>query len=161
MLLALLALSGCASLGALARVLQAPVFRAGDQQSEIRLLGPSAGRPLGGASVRIWTRVSNPNPVGLTLSAIRGSLALEGIEAAGVDFPLGLPLQARGESVVPLDVSLSFSDLPRLAQLLPRALGQGSVGYRLNGTVTVDAGILGQPSFGPSTLLEGSLRATR
>lgn len=156
-----LLLSGCATLGALARV-QPLTFRvAGGQQSEIRLLGPSLQRPLGGASVRLYAEVGNPNPIGLTLSTVRGVLALEGIDAAQVDLPLGLPLTAGGQSVIPLDISVSFSEVPRLAQLLPTVFNRGAVDYRLNGTFAVDAGVLGTPSFGPSTLLQGTLRTAR
>jgi hypothetical protein len=161
-LLLLALVGGCASLGALAQAIQAPTFRAAaGQQSQIRLVGPSLDRPLGGVTVRLFTEVSNPNPVGITLAALRGTLALEGTDAARVDFPLGLPLAAGGSSVVPLDISISFADLPRLAQIVPQALNRGSVGYQLNGTVAVDAGMLGQPSFGPMQLLAGTLNAGR
>ena len=61
--------SACASLGllgSLGGLVQPPRFtEAEDQPAEIRLVGPSADRPIGGAVVRIWTRVSNPNRVWL------------------------------------------------------------------------------------------------
>lgn len=158
-LLLLLAAPGCATLG---QVLQPPRFEvASDRQPEIRLLAPSLQRPLGGATVRLWASVGNPNPVGLVLSAVRGTLALEGVPAAEVDFPLGLPLSAQEETVIPLDISVGFADLPRLAEILPRAVTQGSVDYRLNGTLAVDAGLLGQPTFGPMTLLQGDIPTRR
>ena len=161
-LLALAALSGCAALGGLNQVIQAPRFAvAGTAQPEIRLVGPSAQRPLGGASVRLWAEVSNPNPVGVVLSSLQGRLALEGVNAADVSFPLGLPLAATQDTVIPLDIAVSFADLPRLAEIIPRALGQGRVGYRLDGTVGVDAGILGRPSFGPMLLLQGNIDTRR
>lgn len=163
LLLALAALlPGCASLGGLAQALQAPRFEiAPGQQAQLTLLPPGPGRPLGGASIRLWAQVTNPNPLGLTLSRLAGGLALEGIEAAQVEFPLGLPLPASGSAVVPLDFAVSFSEIPRLAQLVPRAVTGGAVAYRLNGTATLDAGILGQPSFGPMTLLQGSIQTRR
>src|SRR5688572_21704546 len=87
---------GCASLEGLRALIQPPRFEQADgRQSEIRLTGPSVGAPTGGATVRLWTRVSNPNGFGLTLGTLRGTLHLEGSRAATVDFPLGLPLQAR------------------------------------------------------------------
>jgi hypothetical protein len=157
-----LGLAGCASLGALAQAIQAPTFRAASgQQSQIRLLAPGLDHPLGGLSLRLYTEVTNPNPIGITLAALRGDLALEGTNAAKVDFPLGLPLAAGGSSVVPLDVSISFADIPRLAQIIPQALNRGSVAYSLNGTVSVDAGVLGQPTFGPMRLVEGSVSTVR
>lgn len=156
-----LALSGCAGLG-LENVLQAPTFRVdGQQQAQLRLLGPSAGSPLGGAAVRLYARVGNPNPVGLTLTRLVGNLQLQGQNAARVDFPLGVPLQANGEVVVPIDIALDFDDLPGLANIARNALTGGAIAYSLNGTVGVDAGLLGQPVFGPMDLVQGNLRVTR
>jgi hypothetical protein len=62
--LASLFLSGCASLGALARAVQPPRFQVASRfEPELRLLGPSLQRPLGGAAVRLYADVSNPNPI--------------------------------------------------------------------------------------------------
>lgn len=153
-------LSGCASLGGLA-ALQPPQFEvAPGQQAELRLIGPTAQNPLGGASIRLYARVTNPNPLGITLSTLAGQLALEGTQAAEVNFPLGLPLQAGGETVVPLDIVVGFANLPGLANVISNAVSRrGSLGYQLNGTVGVDAGILGRPTFGPMTLLQGNVQA--
>src|SRR5687767_5370458 len=88
-----LAVMGCAALGELRGLVQAPRFeQEPGRQAEIRLLGPSGALPSGGAGVRLWTRVSNPTPFGLTLGTLRGTLHLEDSRAADVDFPLGLPL---------------------------------------------------------------------
>jgi hypothetical protein len=111
--------------------------------------------------VRLWARVDNPNALGISLSAVQGALALEGTKAADVDFPLGLPLLAGQDTIIPLDINISFSDLPGLADVAARLLTRSSVNYRLDGTVTVNAGPLGNPSFGPSTLLDGSLSIRR
>lgn len=155
------ALSGCAGMG-LEQVLQAPTFRVdGSQQAQLRILPPSFDRPLGGAAVRLYARVVNPNPVGFTLTRLVGNLRLEGRDAARVDFPLGVPLQAGGETLVPLDIALDFDDLPGLAEVARNAVTGRPINYALHGTVGVDAGMLGQPSFGPMTLLTGELRATR
>jgi hypothetical protein len=154
-------LAGCAGLG-LGDVIQAPRFSvASGRQAELRLIGPSAGRPLGGAAVRLWARVENPNALGISLRAVQGALALEGTKAADVDFPLGLPLVAGQDTIIPLDINISFSDLPGLADVAARLITRNSVNYRLDGTVTVNAGPLGNPSFGPSTLLDGSLSIRR
>ena len=159
-LLVAMALSGCATLSQLG--IQAPQFRVDNaQQAQLRLLGPAPGRPIGGASVRLYARVSNPNPIGLTLQTLAGGLELGGRNAARVDFPLGLPLQAGQETMVPLDFTIDFNDVPGLADVLVRAVSGRSIQYRLNGTVGVDAGLLGQPTFGPMTLLEGDVRVTR
>jgi hypothetical protein len=156
-------LAGCAAASTLLRdVLRPPVFEAaGNRPAEFRLLGPSAQRPLGGASIRLYAHVRNPNPLGITLSQLAGSLFLEGTQAAQVNFPLGMPLKAQGDAIVPLDISLNFSDVPALATVAQRALTGRPLAYRLNGTVAVDAGPLGRPTFGPMNLLEGSVRPFR
>jgi hypothetical protein len=124
-----------------------------------RRLEPSApGRPLGGATVRLWTRVRNPNPFGVTLTTLDGTLLLEGSRAATASFPLGLPLEARQESVIPLDLSLSFADLPRLGGVARRVAERQPVAYTLEGTIGVNAGRLGQPVFGPMPLVRGEIR---
>ena len=154
-------MTACAGLN-LGNVLQPPRFSiAQGYSSELRLIGPSTQSPLGGAGVRIWARVQNPNPFGLALAALEGSLALEGTRAANVNFPWGVPLLAQADTVVPIDMTIRFSDLPGLANLATRLLTRSSVAYQLDGTVTVDAGVLGQPKFGPSTLLQGDLNVRR
>jgi hypothetical protein len=154
-----LALGGCAGLEQLRGLVQPPRFeQAPGQEAEVRLLGPSASQPLGGAGVRIYTQVSNPNTFGLTLGTLRGTLHIEGSRAADVDFPLGLPLRAGEQTTVPIDLSVSFSDLPGLANVIRRAANRQPLAYQLEGTVGVDAGRLGQPTFGPMTILRGELR---
>lgn len=154
-----LAVSSCAGLESLRGLVQAPRFeQTPDRPAEIRVQGPSLGQPLGGAAVRLWTRVTNPNPFGLTLGTLAGTLHIEGTRAADVDFPLGLPLRASGEAVVPIELSISFSDLPGLANVIRRAASRQPLAYQLEGTIGVDAGQLGQPTFGPMTLLRGEMR---
>jgi Late embryogenesis abundant protein len=154
------ALSGCATLAQLG--IQAPQFSVDNTQpAQLRLVGPSFGHPQGGAAIRLYARVRNPNPVGLTLARLAGGLNLEGRNAAQVDFPLGVPLRASSEAVVPLDIIVNFNDIPGLADVLLRAASGQSIRYNLQGTVGVDAGVLGQPSFGPMSLLSGAVRVTR
>jgi hypothetical protein len=63
--------------------------------------------------------------------------------------------------VIPLDVVVGFANLPGLANVVANAVTRGSVGYQLNGTVGVDAGLLGTPTFGPMMLLQGDVQARR
>lgn len=154
--LALVTWAGCAELNRLGPLVQPPRFeQAPGRRAEIRLFGPTSGRPLGGAGVRLWAKISNPNAFGLTLGTLKGTLYLEDLRAADADFPLGLPLAARQETVVPIDISFSFSDLPGLGDVVRRATSRQPLAYRLDGTIGVDAGPLGQPVFGPMTLLRG------
>ena len=157
-----LATAGCATLGPLAQIVQPPRFRQADNQpAQIRLIAPSLRNPTGGAGVRIWLEVTNPNSFGFTLSTVNATLALEGTRAATGDFPLGLPLRAGEQSVVPLDLTVSFADVPGLASVARQAATGGAVDYQLDGTVGVEAGRLGTPTFGPMLLTRGELRAVR
>ena len=138
------------ALGPLGALIQPPRFeQVPDQPAEIRLQG------LAGAGIRLWTKVTNPNPFGLRLGTLKGTLYLENSRAADADFPLGLSLAAGSDSVIPIDISISFADLPGLSGVARRILARQSGPYRLEGTVGVDAGRLGQPVFGPMTLLRG------
>ena len=154
-LLALLvtSLSGCATLQGLQSFIQPPRFEQDHgSRSEIRLQGTS------GAAVRIWTRVSNPNSFGITLGTLQGTLRLEGSRAATVDFPLGLPLQARSEDIVPIDISVDFRDVPGLGQAITRAITRQPIAFEIDGTIGVDVGRFGMQTLGPMTWLRGELR---
>lgn len=156
-----LLLAGCATVAELIRV-EPPRFQAAEgRRSELLLLGPSQQRPLGGAAIRVWARVQNPNAFGLTLSTVEGDLLLEGARAAAVDLPLGLPLRAHQDTVVPIDLAVSFADVPGLADAAVRLLTERTVEYRLDGRFGVDAGAFGRPTFGPTTLLRGELDVRR
>ena len=143
----------CAALQQLQAFIQPPRFEQDDQsRSEIRLRGVT------GASVRIWTRVQNPNSFGVTLGTLRGTLNLEGSRAATVDFPFGLPLQARGEEIVPIDISVDFRDVPGLGQAISRAVSRQPIAFDLEGTIGIEAGRLGMQTLGPMTWLRGEIR---
>jgi hypothetical protein len=155
-------LAGCAGFEQFRQLVQAPKFeQAPGRRAEIRLVGPRSDLPIGGATVRLWTRVSNPNAFGLTLGTLRGTLYLQDSHAADADFPLGLPLRAGEDTEIPIDLSISFSDLPGLADAIRRTIDRQPLPYRFEGTIGVDAGRLGTPVFGPMTLLTGELQPVR
>jgi hypothetical protein len=157
-----LVLAGCAGLQQLAQIVQPPRFaQVEGRPAELRFFGPSGSMPAGGAGVRLWLDVTNPNPFGLTLSTVNATLSLEGSHAATGDFPLGLPLTAGQSSVVPLDLSISFTDIPGLAGALRQLATGGTADYELDGTIGVEAGRLGNPTFGPMRLVSGELRVIR
>jgi hypothetical protein len=156
-----LTLSACTALEQLRAFVQPPRFEEAEgRRAEIRLLGPGVDRPLGGAGIRLWAHVTNPNAFGFTLATLRGTLFLEETRAATADLPLGLPLAARGETTFPIDLTISFNDVSGLANTIQRALGRQPLAYRLDGTVGVDTGRYGTPTFGPMTLLRGDINGT-
>lgn len=151
-----LAMQGCAGLN-LNALVQPPRFeQAPGQRAEIRLQGPSGSQPVGGAGVRLWAKVTNPNTFGLMLQTVKGTLFLEDSRAADLDFPLGLPLSARQETVIPIDLAISFSELPALGGVARRLMNRETVPYHLEGTIGLDVPRVGQGMvFGPMTLLRG------
>jgi hypothetical protein len=156
--IAALVASSCATLGPLGSLVQPPRFaEARDQPAEVRIVPPTAGNALGGATVRLWTRVSNPNPFGFTLTSLEGTLYLEDTRAATSNFPLGLPLAAGADTVIPIEFIVSFADLPNLVGVVRRAASREPVGYRFEGTVGIDAGRFGSPVLGPMTFMRGTL----
>ena len=48
---------------------------------------------------------------------------------------------------MPIELSISFSDLPGLADVVRRAARREAVEYRLDGTIGVDAGQTGSAGF--------------
>jgi hypothetical protein len=128
-----------------------------------------------------WVRAAAILAAGLalygcaTLRALRAFVQPLHIEAA-CDRPaelrlaggrLGLPdaatlrLWARVENPNTFGLTLSaidgaVSDLPSLGGVIGRAVGGNPLAYRLEGRIT-----LGQPTFGPSTLLRGEVQAFR
>ena len=112
----------------LSAIVQPPRFTtASGRNAEIRLLGPSASRPLGGAAIRIWAHVENPNTFGLNLTRLAGDLFLSDTRAADVSFPLGLPLTAQQDTIIPIEIALSFSELEGLADVVRRVLSSNKV----------------------------------
>lgn len=161
LVLALFFIAGCGAIGPLGRVIQPPRFEQADRPADIRLFGPSVTSPAGGAGITLWLEVTNPNAFGFTLSTLATTLLLEGQRAATGDFPLGLPLEAGHTSVVPISLSISFADLPGMAGILRQAVSGRPVDYQLDGTVGIDAGRFGQPTFGPMLLMRGELSVIR
>ena len=57
--------------------------------------------------------------------------------------------------------SISFSDLAGLSRIVRSAADGQAVPYQLDGTIGIDAGRLGQPTFGPTLLFRGELSTRR
>jgi hypothetical protein len=158
-LLLALVTANCGGIAALQRIVQPPRFeQAPERPAEISFTAPSLSNPAGGAGVTVWLQVTNPNPFGFTLTTLDTELMLEGSRAATGSFPLGLPLGALQQTVIPLDLAISFADLPGIGAALRRATTGNALVYELHGTIGIDAGPIGQPTFGPLRLMTGELR---
>jgi hypothetical protein len=156
-LLLALVVSACAGLQNLLNI-ESPRFELVSDRESVLSLDPVSiltDEPF--VVVRLWTRVTNPNSFGLTVSRLEGDVFLEGREMAEVDLPLGLPLLAARDTVIPLELRFGIPSLGSLGALGQALLARRPVRYRLDGTIGVDAGALGEPTFGPRTWLQGEV----
>jgi hypothetical protein len=159
--LILLGAAGCAGLTRLLGV-EAPRFESAPGREHTLSLDPLtllSGNPL--ATLTVWARVTNPNSFGLTVSTLQGDVVLEGRALAAFDLPLGVPLLAARDTVIPLRIRFGLPALSALEGLGTALLSGGTVAYRLDGVLGVDAGALGTPSFGPRTWLAGEVDVLR
>ena len=115
---------------------------------------PTFGRS-GTAYLTMQLLVNNPNPLPLRLADIAGTFVLDGSKVADISLP-DVALPARGEASQRADLALPLT-LDTLGSALRVARGQ-QVSYRVDGTFTADLGLLGRPSFGPYTLVQGVLQ---
>ena len=151
-----LGLSACATLGALGLGLRPLRFEAArDRPAELRLGGGRLGLP-DAATLRLWAHeaaqlagyvyvdITGRDPGGY----VRDAKAM--VEQM-VKLPSGYRLEWSG----------SFQAMERAGGVIARAVSGQPLAYRLEGRFTVDAGPLGTPSFGPSTLLRGEVRPFR
>jgi len=148
---AILLLSGCAALQTLG-IVPLRISDPGDRPAELRLVG------LSGAALRLWARVENPNRFGVTLRDVVGEVFIADAEAVAANFPLGVPLAAAQDTIIPFDIAIRFDNLPGLARVVRAAVTGNALPYRLEGSFGVEAGNLGSPRFGPMTLLRGEIR---
>src|SRR5690606_21448513 len=110
---------------------------------------------------RISAHVENHNEFGLNLTCLACELFLSDTRAADESFPLCLPLTSHQDTIISLEIALSFSELDGLADVVRRVLSSNQVDYRLDGTLSIDAGAFGEPSFGPQTWLQGRAQVFR
>lgn len=153
--------AGCATLSEVLGVAMPEFSIVDDRPSTFEVVGPSLSRLQPAARVRLWTRVRNPNGFGLTLSSLAGDLLLERSRVAEVDLPLGLPLTAQADTVIPLDITVDLRSLQALGGAVEAILTRESLAYALEGRLGVDAGPLGTPTFGPRTWLQGAVEVRR
>ncbi len=133
-------------------LVQAPRIEVEDTTLE-RLNPPGLGVEAG-ATLGLKLKITNPNPYGLSLNRVQGKFFLDGVETVNVDLP-GFAVAPAGSSSLKTEINLPLNEAT-LSKLVKVVRG-GSVTYRLDGTVTLDAGLLGKPTLGPYTVLQGRL----
>ncbi|GHG08881.1 hypothetical protein GCM10017783_21870 [Deinococcus piscis] len=149
--LALCPLTACAPTQLAGPVVQVPNF----EPRSVRLIGltlPGQAGQSAAADLELTVQVHNPSPFAVRLHSLAADLVLTGQPVAALVLP-DIALPARGETVQTVRASVPVS-LDTAAEWLKVARGQG-VPYRLDGTFTADLGALGQPKFGPLTLVQG------
>lgn len=108
------------------------------------------GAPV--AHILMDLQVTNPNPLPLRMTNIAADLIIDGQNMGRVDLP-NVDLPARGATQQLAEIALPVS--AQTAQnILKVARGQ-LVTYRLDGTFSVNMGLLGVQTFGPYTLSQG------
>jgi LEA14-like dessication related protein len=105
LIVALLALAGCAGLGTLARM-QSPTV----DVTGVKLLGTT----LAGADVLVQFRVDNPNDVNLVLDGISYKLRLNGQALLDGRYDKQVEIAAAGPTTVELPVTIKLDDLYRV-----------------------------------------------
>jgi LEA14-like dessication related protein len=105
LIVALLALAGCAGLGTLARM-QSPTV----DVTGVKLLGTT----LAGADVLVQFRVDNPNDVNLVLDGISYKLRLNGQALLDGRYDKQVQIAAADRTAVELPVTIKLDDLYRV-----------------------------------------------
>ncbi len=145
-----LTLAACAPRAA---VVQVPEYRIVRTRLTSLTL-PGAGGPAT-ATLSLQLLVRNPNPYPIRLARAGGRFFLDGNDVGGVELPnIDLPSGRQVEQEALLSLPITFANLGEFVRV---ARGE-AVSYRVDGSFTVDAGLFGQPSFGPYTLSQGVIK---
>jgi LEA14-like dessication related protein len=137
-------------------ILQVPEFRV--ESVALRSLTlPGLARPAV-ATLSVGLRVRNPNPISVRLANASGRFLIDDLDVGRVNLP-NVDLPANGEATQEAVVDLPVT-VANLGVFLRVGRGE-AVPYRIEGTFTVDAGLLGKPNFGPYVVAQGVLKQPR
>ncbi len=138
-----------------APVLGAPTFRLLNEGSGALRFDLAAGGPT--LTTRWRLEVANPNPIGLRLAGLEGSLALADALDVDLRFVGGVDLPARGVAELALDVSVPVSDAAAVIAVARALVAGAPVAYRIDAAVAIEA--FGVPTrFPRTTLVAGEVR---
>ena len=94
----------------------------------------------------VTLRVRNPNPVEITLTDLKAKFWIADTEAGLIEpSQLRYVLAASSSVMLPVRVSLTVKSLPAVVQKSLRALIQGGLPYRVEGSVTTGNGLITIP----------------
>lgn len=123
----LLSLCGCASL----QQLEQQTFRRPTMEFKQANLSQAS---LSSATIDLLYSITNPNPVGLSLSDVEYALIVEGKQIAGGAPPQGFRIPARGAAELHLPVSVHFA---QIASSVETFLEKDTASYEAKGTVGI------------------------
>ncbi len=105
-----------------------------------------AGIDLERVQLTVTLRVRNPNPVEITLTDLKAKFWVADTEAGLIEpSQLRYVLAASSSVMLPVRVSLTVKSLPAVVQESLRALIQGGLPYRIEGSVTTGNGLITIP----------------
>jgi len=128
-----LLVSGCASLGDLGNVVRKPTAEV--TKAAIEELSFS------GAQIGIDVKVSNPNPVGLSLAGFSYTLFVNSEQFITGDFKQGISIAARGSSTVHVPVSFEYQ---KLISGISSLADRNETPYRVDLKLSFDVPVLGK-----------------
>ena len=141
LVLALIAVSGCASMDAVKRA-------AGIKDPDVSVVGINITRlSAEGLTLQFALEVDNPNPIPLDLAGFDYALLLDGKQLAAGEQRDSIKIKARGNSRVKVPVSLKFSDL---SNLIAGGISKENLNYELKTAALVDLPVIGVKRF-PAT----------
>ena len=127
-----LSLAGCSS------AIKAPTV----EVAEVRL----ANIDREGIQLTVSLRVTNPNPVDITISDLKADLAIAGQHVGFAEsLATKTTLQSRAAFTLPMRVSVPFKTLPETLREGLIAVGGGSLPYKITGSANAMNGMLTIP----------------
>ncbi|MEY2681541.1 MAG: hypothetical protein RIQ66_102 [Pseudomonadota bacterium] len=126
------ALTGCAS------AIKSPQV----EVAEVRL----ASIDREGVQFTVSLRVTNPNPIEITVADLRADLSIAGqLIGKAETLSAKTSLSAQTAVTVPMRVSVAFKALPEALRQSLIAAGSGSLPYRIAGSATIANGLIQIP----------------
>ncbi len=132
--------AACLTLGlaACSSVIKAPTV----EVAEVRL----ASIDREGVQLTVSLRVTNPNPVDITLTDLKANLAIAGQPVGDAEsLSTKTTLQSRAAVTVPMRVSVPFKTIPETLRQGLMAVGGGSLPYKITGSASTMNGVLTIP----------------